>query len=187
MSRSSALARVIGLTKSLSPLSHGRAAEGSSDTDDIVAGVLAEEAQASPAPLALVAAPAGPADAAAIEPAEDSGSATAPALARVTLVAAESATPPAPVDAVRRAVTAEAIDAIEADIASLLSSLDNSGAAPTRSTDDGEEELDEAGDEDERLAGLDEDDVEGATQLLLSELDRLWRADPAIGRGSYLH
>jgi hypothetical protein len=121
--------------------------------------------------------------------------ADAPALAQVTLVAAEPSVEPAasdsgappPLEAARepdspvtgaaragaglhRTVTAEAINAIEADIASLLASLDAPRRPAEPIVDDG----------DEGLAGTPDDDVDAATLVLLSELDRLWRADPMV-------
>jgi hypothetical protein len=69
---------------------------------------------------------------------------------------------------VRESVTNEAINAIEADIASLLANMNAvSDAAP--------EEMSPA-------TPVDDDDVdaEDATLALLGELDRMWRADPMI-------
>jgi hypothetical protein len=65
----------------------------------------------------------------------------------------------------RKSVTSAAISAIEDDIASLLATMNSqSDGAP-------------AGDE----GGV---DAEDATLALLSELDRMWRADPMVGSGT---
>jgi len=88
------------------------------------------------------------------------------------LPATDTAPVEAAADEARDVVTAEAISTIEADIASLLASLDR-------------EEL--AGDAAVSLDSLDDDGSDEAqVGVLLSELDRLWQADPAIpfGRGA---
>jgi hypothetical protein len=158
--------------------------------DSAAAGLPADPIEAARAPEGVSHEPAEAVDQA---PAETSA-ADAPALAQVTLVAAEPSVEPAasdpgapaPLEAasepdppvtgaaragagLRRTVTAEAINAIEADIASLLASLDAPRRPAEPIIDDG----------DEGLAGT-PDDVDAATLVLLSELDRLWRADPMV-------
>jgi hypothetical protein len=94
-----------------------------------------------------------------------------PTLSQVTLVAGETPASEsralAPPDTVRDAVTMDAITAIEADIASLLSSMS---------------ELSDARPATDRPAVTSESDDDGddATLTLLSELDRLWQADPMV-------
>ena len=91
-----------------------------------------------------------------------------PSLSRVTLVPAE--TPPAesravaPLDDARTAVTVGAINAIEADIASLLASMSELSDAPPAT-----------------IASTSDNEGEDVTLALLFELDRLWQADPMIG------
>jgi len=216
---------MIGLTKSLSPLAFERA-HAEPEPSPAVTDEKAMETAASAGETAAAAAipaptedtfPTAPADAALLAapvdapapqgPAATPGNAvvlTFPAVAKVTVVAAESeekplaadeavelplpaeaaeplsalldersifaadSAPPVGGDGVRDAITAEAISAIEADIATLLSSLDR-------------EELELNGD-----APIDLDDHEDdETQVseLLSELDRLWQADAAVGAG----
>jgi len=183
MSRESALARVIGLTKSLSPLGHGGhlvPIKGSVDTESTDAVVEAASAN-QPADAAQPAEAVQPAEAA---PAGKDEAADGPALAQVTVVAGDMA--PMPDDPVRQAVTDQAIGDIEADIASLLATLDGNGTMPrsdARALSDMPALL--ADDGDEAVAGPDADDYDAATLVLLSELDRLWRADPAVGN-SYM-
>jgi hypothetical protein len=94
-----------------------------------------------------------------------------PTLSQVTLVAGETPASEgralAPPDTVRDAVTMDAITAIEADIASLLSSMS---------------ELSDGRPATDRPAATPESDDDGddATLTLLSELDRLWQADPMV-------
>ncbi len=91
-----------------------------------------------------------------------------PSLSRVTLVPAE--TPPAesravaPLDDARTAVTVDAITAIEADIASLLASMSELSDAPPAT-----------------IASTSDNEGEDVTLALLSELDRMWQADPMVG------
>src|SRR6185437_6596609 len=93
-----------------------------------------------------------------------------PALAQVTVVAGDVA--PMPDDPVRQAVTDQAIGDIEADIASLLATIDGNGTMPRSDARALPELLAEDGDE--AVAGPDADDYDAATLVLLSELDRLW-------------
>jgi hypothetical protein len=163
MSRGSALARVIGLTKSLSPLGHGgQLVPPNEGAEAVVEAAAAEQIVAAPPPLSV-------------------DTAEQPTLAQVTVVTAEAA--PADGDRVRQAVTEQAIGDIEADIASLLATLDGAGAMPPTEakplTDTVADLPDDDGDE--AVAAASDDDSEAATLVLLSELDRLWRADPAVG------
>lgn len=168
MSTGSALARVIGLTKSLSPLGRGgQLVPPNEGAEAVVEAAAAEQSADAPPPSTP-------------ETTEQ------PALAQVTVVTAEAVS--AAGDPVRQAVTEQAIGNIEADIAALLATLDGAGAMPptgamplTASIAD----LPADDDGDEALAAPDEDPDEDATLVLLSELDRLWRADPAVGN-SYM-
>jgi len=65
--------------------------------------------------------------------------------------------------ATRESVTHDAVTAIEADIASLLASMNAVSDADAAAADPAI-------------------DAEDATVALLGELDRLWRADPMVGR-----
>jgi hypothetical protein len=167
MSRGSALARVIGLTKSLSPLGHGGQVVPPNEGAEAVVEAAAAERSADAAPPSTEV------------------TAELSVLAQVTVVTAEAA--PAAGDPVREAVTEQAIGDIEADIAKLLATLDGAGAMPpteaTPLTDSIADLPDDDGDE--AVAAADNDDSEDATLVLLSELDRLWRADPAVGN-SYM-
>ncbi|HVW92609.1 MAG TPA: hypothetical protein VHB74_08370 [Devosia sp.] len=154
MSKNSAFARVVELTRTFSPFERPEADESEDETDAVVATAMAEEAAEpgdEPA-AALQIAPPKP------QPLTLEARVTTarPALTQVTVVA------PDKVEDVddRQAVMDEAIESIEADIASLLASFENN----------------------EEATG--DDEPEEATKLLLSELDRLWRADPTIGNGT---
>jgi hypothetical protein len=103
-------------------------------------------------------------------PAEESAIPLPEPLPVIGLAAANDASPEnADTEVADDVVSAEAISAIEADIASLLASLDR-------------EEL--SGDDPlpiELFAGEAGDDAQ--VGALLSELDRLWQADPAVSAG----
>jgi hypothetical protein len=186
---SSPAAATLGGSAAILPF--GPVLAGDPTADSAAADSPADPIDAARAPEGVSQEPAEAVDEAPAEP----SAADAPALAQVTLVGAEppaeaaasDATASAPVEAahapsppvsgaargsagLRRTVTAEAIDAIEADIASLLASLDAPPRAAEPIVDDG----------DEGLAGAADDDVDAATLVLLSELDRLWRADPMV-------
>lgn len=159
--------------------SEPEAATGTAVATDPGAGAAGPEA----APARDVAAPNG---LSAPDAAAPAAAHAVPALSQVTVVAdattvaADDLFPFEPLaDAgLRSSITAQAIDAIEADIASLLASLDQVRMpSPLEGAgEDGDEE-----DGDEGVPPAADDDVEAATLLLLSELDRLWRADPAVG------
>jgi len=158
MSKNSAFARVIELTRTLSPFERGETVETGEETAAVVATAIAEEAAEpgdEPAP-ALSIPPKAPTEAEL-----NAGEPTVPALKQVTLVAIRDERPDA-VDKTRQAVTDEAIEAIEADIASLIAGFEK----------------------EDRAAADEADEPEQATMTLLSELDRLWRADPAVGNGA---
>jgi hypothetical protein len=75
----------------------------------------------------------------------------------------------------RESVTNDAITAIEADIASLLASMNAVSESDAKGSDA------KAAD----ASGADETvDAEDATLTLLGELDRLWQADPMVGNAS---
>jgi len=100
----------------------------------------------------------------------------APALARVTVVAnaapsAEIAPETPQLDQPEAEISGDMIEAIETDIASLLASLNRlDDAAPPETAP-----MDAAGD------WLEEDEAEGdQTLALLSELNRMWLADPVV-------
>lgn len=155
MSKNSAFARVVELTRTFSPFERGGASENEDETAAVVATAIAEEAAEpgdEPA-AALQIAPPKPQTLTL----EARVTAARPALTQVTVVAADKADD----DDDRQAVMDEAIESIEADIASLLASFENN---------------------EEAVEG--DDEPEQATKLLLSELDRLWRADPAVGNGA---
>jgi hypothetical protein len=186
MGRHSALARVFELTKSFAPLGferHGSARDAGSDN---VADALADSAAEPgdvPATLdQLSAAQTLPLPAAPLAPLSGPGVVLAfPAMAQVTVVVPEvlprdaatlesmpqeiEALDPLPVadetETARHAATANAIASIEADIASLLATLDRSDAEALEESAAGEED-------------------EEPTLALLGELDRLWQADPQI-------
>ena len=149
MSRGSAFARVIGLTRSLSPrgIERSQAAGGApgEDAADALVRQASEEAAAGPEP-------AGDRRPLFGEPSPADGDREAanvvvsfPAMTRVTVVTDGPAAPldvagepigqPAasPIDA---AIGAEAIEAIEADIASLLASLDHGEPADAEDVGD---------------------------------------------------
>lgn len=155
MSKNSAFARVIELTRSFSPFDRSETDGGADDTSAVIATAIAEEAAESGDEPALALQLPPP------EPADKAGDVYGPALTQVTLVAAEHNEVDV-AEAARQAVTEDAIQAIEADIASLIAGFDS----------------------EEQAEGNIEGESERATMELLSELDRLWRADPATGNGT---
>ena len=185
MSRGSVLARAIGLTKSLSGLTFerdelaGRAAGGDAgDGLDRVEPVAAIEAEAAMVETDAIAAETSPDAAyAAGSEARDELDATADqasdpeelALSAVTIVPEANASTAQMVEAISHATPpveetpeAPAVDAIAADIASLLASLDSTqhdGVTPVSVT----------------LTAANEDE-EDQTVVLLGELNRLWLA-----------
>jgi hypothetical protein len=139
MAKGLALARAIGLKWPAA------ASDQDADADTIVEKALtAELVDAEPVPL----------------PATDPSAAMADALSQTLLETTGQGTAIAAGD-LRESVTNDAITAIEADIASLLASMN----AVT--------ETDAAG-PDGTI------DAEEATLALLGELDRLWQADPMV-------
>ncbi|MDR3471274.1 MAG: hypothetical protein P4M09_06250 [Devosia sp.] len=155
MGRNSALARVIGLTRSFAP----RSFEGTDDAE-LAADALVRQASEEAAP-----AMAGPAPADVVV--------AFPAMAQATILAADALDPLSPVGEpaagpTDEAISFEAINALEADIASLLATLDH--GEPTDEDLAGKDRLfDSTAGEDEPMA------------MLLSELNRLWQADSDIG------
>jgi hypothetical protein len=114
----------------------------------------------------------------------------APTIAQVTVVPTEAHVQAVAGHTEHKAMMSNAIDAIEADIASILAGLDTPHDAPRKSpvaaaaNDDDDDDAFEAFnsplddlDESEDVAG----DAETATKVLLADLDRMWRADPTVG------
>jgi hypothetical protein len=173
---------VIGLTRSLSPRGVERREEAGSEPGEDAADALvrqaSEEASAGPEAAGdrrpLFGEP-SPAD-------RGQGAANVvvsfPAMTQVTVVTDGPAAPlelaaepvgQAAASPIDDTIGAEAIEAIEADIATLLASLDH--GEPTDEDDAGDEQFPES-------AAAD-DDGESVTTLL-SELNRLWQADPEV-------
>jgi hypothetical protein len=195
MSRGSAFARVIGITRSLSPLSFDRTHKGEG-ADEAFADLPPGAADDSPAlPPAQIDTSLG-----AVQPADDTGDVfhavemaveeesakpasatitTFPAQSKVTVVSnapapvAAEAQPEALADASSAEIPGDMIEAIESDMASLLASLnrldDGPPAEATAEAADGEWREDETEEE--------------PTLALLSELNRMWQADPEIVAG----
>ena len=191
MGKGSAFARVIGLTKSLTVFDRSGPGddgdEAPAPATDVIGTEATEALAASAAAEAVPGPPVAP-DPAPGDYGKDEPVVTAdpPALQRVTVVAAGPA--PAMGDAAQQvsevplrlpveaitgeeaggAITADAISAIEADIASLLASLDRDEMLGDTSADE--------------IAAGEQDSDEDETSMgdLLLELDRLWRTDPEI-------
>ncbi|HVX80038.1 MAG TPA: hypothetical protein VHB23_01575 [Devosiaceae bacterium] len=159
MSKASALARVIGLTRSRSAsfFEQGAAARTTPDKQAEPAAVTTEaDAAGEPSETAEKTSVtiAEKTNVTALQPAG--------AIMQVTLVSAEDKAEAADDEdeAARDAVTSEAIEAIEADIARLLSTM---------------------GDEDAAEADDSAEDEEGEpVGALLLELNRLWQSDPEV-------
>ena len=213
MNTGSAFARVIGITKSLSPLSFDRNRDRESDpvpdieadaADQMVAALTedapallaeanvaakADDDDATPATTAVAEAAQADDDKpfqliGPVAPAASEAGVVVqfPALAQVTVVAdaAPSQKPADPTrpDRIREEVAGDMIDAIETDIASLLASMEP-GA-----DDDGDEAVAKAGDAGPADSSEDADREE-PTLSLLSELNRMWRADPKIAASRF--
>jgi hypothetical protein len=157
MSKNSAFARVIGLTKSFSPLGfdRSRVAPDAGETDEIVAAAVADSAAQTSNAIAAEPAPAIAAEPMTMpEAAPPQGAADAANGAQMVKLAEVDEV------AIRDAVAADAIQTIEDDIARLLASLE---AVNQVAAEDDEAEP---------------DDAEGEPTLaLLSELNRLWMTD----------
>jgi len=196
MSKGSAFARVIGLTKSFTPLAFDRSAAAIDDGDEAPAPAGAAEAATNESAVIVPAvsavaeiAPVPKTDTSAVAAAAATASAPAevvvafPAMSQVTVVtgdvpaapAADAADEPKPLpEGGVDAISSETISAIEADIASLLASLDHEEGLPG-TADDGPVWLaDSEADDDEEFGQA------SSMGDLLLELDRMWQADPEI-------
>lgn len=188
MSRSSAFARVIGLTKSLSPLGFDRNEAAPEDRGTEAADALVRQAEGG----ALI----GVGASVAVEPFMQPTNVVMafPALAQVTVVQeAPPALSPAADPAVpsegpagSEAITADAINSIEQDIASILATLEreehaavDDHAADNHDADDADDGdwLPPVFDDAEAVETARGDEPVGA---LLSELNRLWQAEPDL-------
>ena len=160
MTGNSALARVLSFRRSLPSIDRLAVDAGASDAS-VEAGLPADPA--SPYESTGLGEAGSPAPEASPAPLI----VELPSLKQVTLVADQHQAV-AKLDPVREAVTVDAISAIEDDIASLLSTMSElSDARPVAVS--------------AAAAGDEGEDGDDATLTLLSELDRLWRADPMIG------